>query len=204
MPLVYPVRAGAVFFHGNTDHMAGNPLNDPTFTAFNSAGVAAGSWTFFAGFWRWAAPTVRGRYRIRAKTSHDVIGYADVDVLKRFFTLNDVNSGLPCPTVWYELPVEYPTKEQIFDDEAADYNQPYDAPVRRWRIEWTGKLRQAQAQVLDDFYDEHRGYALPFYFYDHRKDVLYDNVRFAKDKYTRNHRQLWAQTRTMELIRRPV
>ncbi len=108
------------------------------------------------------------------------------------------------PDAWWQLPPEFPTKEVVFDDEGAEYNTPYAQPVRMWRIEYSSKLKVTQAAIRDNFWAEHRGYADPFYFFDEREGVLYDNVRFAKDGYTRDHTKLWRQTRNIQLIRRPI
>lgn len=198
----YPLRVGVAFFNGTFDRIGGNPNTTFSYAAFDQNNNAAGSFTTALGVTNWNAPSVRGRYRVRVTNAVNVIGYTEVDVLRRMPW--GASAGLPCPTKWFQLPPEFPTKEQVFDDEGGEYNTPYAEPVRRWRIEYTTKLRAAQAQILDDFYEEHRGWALPFYFYDERKGVLYDNVRFAKDGYTRDHTKHWLQTRSIQLIRRPL
>ena len=199
----YPLRVGAAFFNGNEfDRLGGNSNTSYSFAAFDQNNVAAGSFSSFAGTTSWHAPATKGKYKLRVNNALNVIGMAEVDVLKRLPW--GVASGLPCPTRWLQLPPEFPTKEQLFDDEGGEWNQPYAQPVRRWRIEYTTKLNTTQAALLDAFHSEHRGYALPFYFYDEREAVLYDNVRFTKDGYTRDHQKIWAQTRTLNLIRRPV
>ena len=199
IPFTYPLRAGAAFFHGsNFDHIGGVPLNDATFVALDATNNPVGS--FVGNVWTSPANT-RGRFQIRGVTSNYVIGSAYVDVLKRL-PFGDA-SGLPRPTRWFMSSEEFPVKEQIFDDNGGEWNTPYDEPVRVWRFEYTRKLSPVQAKILDDFYAEHRGSALPFYFYDPRSLTLWDNVRFAKERYTREHNQAWKQTRNFELIRRP-
>lgn len=199
IPFTYPLRAGAAFFHGSgIDHIGGVPLNDATFVALDAAMNPIGS---FAGNVWTAPPNTRGRFQIRGTSSNYVVGSAYVDVLKRLPW--GAGSGLPRPTRWFLASEEFAVKEQIFDDNGGEWNVPYDEPVRTWRVEYSRKLRADKAAMLDAFYSEHKGHALPFYFYDERTDTLWDNVRFAKDRYTRDHNQVWNQSRTFELIRRP-
>ncbi len=197
----YPLRVGVALFN-QFDRFGGGANTTYSYAAFDKNNAAAGSFTSFAGTTTWHAPNTKGRYKLRIKNQSDVIGYATVDVLAQLPW--GAASGLPCPTRWYQLPEEYVTKEITFEDQGAEYNSPFDDPVRRWRIEYSNKLRPAQAAVLDDFWRLHRGWSEPFYFFDERAGVLYDNVRFAKDGYTRDHQKIWQQTRSIQLIRRPL
>jgi hypothetical protein len=199
----YPLRVGVAFFNGNEfDRIGGNSNTTYSYAAFDQNNAAAGSFTSFAGITSWNAPAARGRYKLRVNNALHVIGYAEVHMLQRLPW--GAASGLPCPTRWWQLPPEYPTKEVVFDDEGAEYNTPYSQPVRKWRIEYTTKLKPTEAAVLDNFWAAQQGWSQPFYFYDEREAVLYDNVRFEKNGYTRDHQKLWLQTRSIQLIRRPI
>lgn len=199
----YPLRVGVAFFNGNGfDRIGGNTNTTFTYSAFDKDNASAGNFTSFAGITTWHAPNVKGRYKLRVNNQLNVNAYATVDVLAQMPW--GAADGLPCPSVWYQQPEEYVTKETLFDDQGGDYNTPYNEPIRRWKIEYTNKLNVTQAAILDNFWRAHKGWSEPFYFFDERAGILYDNVRFVKDGYTRTHQKIWLQTRSIQLIRRPL
>lgn len=199
--ITYPLRFGVAFLNHGSDQIGGVINAGTTFTikAYNEAGAESGSWLSNL----WTSPTVRGRYRIRARTSQDVFGYADALVQLSFPRWTGVSPEIRCPSKFLQLPDEWRVNEQEFDDLAADYNLPaqFDQPLKRWRLEWN-HLAKAHCDVLDAFYLNNRSRAHAFFFYDPRANVSYDNVRITR--FERNHRNVKYQSRILELTRRPL
>lgn len=204
LPVTFPLRFGASFFNP-LDQIGGVVDDGDVFwEARSSSGALSGSFSPQESNTIWTAPATRGRYAITARSANNVFASGVANVHK---ILPGIDQGFPRPGRFREMASEYKVNEQVFDDGAAEYLVPFpDGRIRRWRIEYTGSNRRlsvAQAQVLDDFYNEHRASGFPFFFKDHRTGVTYDNVRFSR--YEANHGRLYRrQERVIELIRRPA
>lgn len=196
--ITYPLRLGAIFSNRNVDWIGGVPSNEIFLQAEDVNGNPAGS--FSAG--TWTAPATRGRYKITAYTSNYLYGTAYASVLERFPDI--YTSNIRRPNKFLALPAEWKINEQVFDDQSADYNLPFETELRRWRLEWN-RISEADAKILDDFYERHKSKAYQFYFFDYRAaegvGILYDNARITK--YERDHARLWAQKRIVEVTNRP-
>lgn len=197
--VTYPVRLGAIFYHRQQDRIGGlvqPPMSPISFSAKYPDGspVPASYWS--AG--TFTAPDTRGRYLITAVSETNVFDTAFVDVL-RVFPGQDV---MPCPTQFIELLGldDWRVNEQINDDLSAVYTLASENKIRRWRLTWN-KLPRVKAELLDAFFEDHRGKAHPFYFYDYRTTVIYNNVRFTR--YEKDHKFIHYQKRVVELTYRP-
>ncbi|HWQ32539.1 MAG TPA: hypothetical protein VNQ79_06630 [Blastocatellia bacterium] len=200
--ITYPLRFGAVFFNP-LDAIGGDP-DDGVVTWEARRALSSGtygSWSSQTGNSIWTAPAQYGLYTITARTANNVIGQASAHVLRLFPREED---GLPKPAKFRELSRTWRVNEQVYDDESADYNLPYEHEgVRRFRLEWNSRtLSPSQADLIDSFWQAHKT-AIPFYFYNWRTGETVDNVRFAKEPEV-DHRKVWRQQRVVELIRRPL
>jgi len=198
-PITYPVRFGTAFLNHGFDRIGGVTTRALPFTysAVNAAtGAAAG--TFF--FNTWTAPTTPGRYKITSRQSNNLFGIAYVNVQALFPWPNSA-AGWGYASEFLELPPQYKVNKQEFDDLAADYNVPYTEGMRTWRITFN-LLSSARAKILDDFYEAHLGEGKAFYFFDYRKNTIFDNCRITK--YDAAHKKVWNRQRTIEITRRPL
>jgi len=162
--ITYPLRFGTCFYHRGTDQIGGDPTASYTYKAYDEAGNEAGSWNTNT----WTAPDVRGVYRIVIYTPEYVYGSASVEVAKTWPYEGNTNN-LPIPAKFRPIHSanDFKVDERVMDDQSAFVFVPLPdgEQIRRWRLEWNN-LTAEQAQVLDDFKDEHRGKGDWFYFYD--------------------------------------
>jgi hypothetical protein len=178
--------------------MGGTPSATINWAAYDALGnVQPGAFTGST----LTAPNVRGRYRVVAETADFLYGQTYVQVQKRWpdeFTVAD----FPPASKFLPLPPEYATKRQEFDNKGVVISVPYPGaqPVRKWRLEYRN-LYQDKWNVLDAFFNEHAGEGYPFFFYDKRDEITYDNCRITR--YERDHRKKWLQSRTVEITYSP-
>lgn len=194
--VTYPLRFGAIFYHRGADQISGELEALETLTAQYPDGSDVPG-TFWVGN-TFSVPDVRGRLKITAKTFNNVFAYGFIDA-QRVFPGQDI---MPCPTQFIELLglEDWKVNEQINDDLSAVYNLASNNKIKRWRFTWN-KLPRDKAELLDAFFEDHKGRAHAFYFYDYRTTVIYDNVRFSR--YEKDHRFIHFQKRVVELIHRP-
>jgi hypothetical protein len=104
------------------------------------------------------------------------------------------------PLAWDEI-----TIISTFEDMGQDYNTSADTPPQRWDLQYDG-LTMDQAGVLDQHYDSAMGQVLGFNFTEPRDDAApnlartYEQVHY--EKYERDHRKSWNQSRTVTLVKR--
>jgi hypothetical protein len=197
--VTYPLRFGAIFYHRNIDRIGGLVTPPESFVSFSAlypdgSPVPNSFWSFNI----FTVPDVRGRFKITALTDTNVFATAYVDA-QRVFPGQDI---MPCPTQFIELIGldDWRVNEQVNDDLSAVYNLASNNKIKRWRFTWN-KLPRDKAELLDAFFEDHRGKAFAFYFFDYRTATIYDNVRFSR--YDKDHRFIHLQKRVVELIHRP-
>jgi hypothetical protein len=200
-PITYPQRFGVAFLNHGADHIGGNPAFPGTLSAKDANGNPAGSWFLNS----WTAPNVPGRYTVTAATSNNLFAHATVDVQAIFPRWDDPLLSLVRPKRFTPLPPEEAMDELVFADLGGEYNANYpDKNLLAWRLEFEG-LNETEAALLDAFYAQHKR-TRAFYFYDWRDSgytgELYNNCRFRR--YDRTHNRVVWQSRTIEIVRRPV
>ncbi|UOF76948.1 hypothetical protein [Bacteriophage sp.] len=203
--ITYPLRGAAAFVNRSTDAIGGTADTTYTVQGYEEAGSLAGDVSGLT----WTAPNERGLYRVIIRNAQYLYGSAIVEVAETFPNHFNTNC-FPCPTAFRQLRAvdDWRVNEQVYDDQSATYKIPTPAaePVRRWQVDFSG-LTQVQAELLDAFFDRHRGKSHWFYLHDYRANegvgYTWDNVRF--ERYSApSYKKIYSQSRSITLVRRPV
>lgn len=96
---------------------------------------------------------------------------------------------------------DYAEKMLLFEDGSCEYNLPYPCGRRAFELTYDG-LSTAEAQLLDDHFEEAEGKTKTFLFYDHIAGRLYSDCRYESYKVSQ-HKRFWSQGRQISIVRDP-